>query len=261
VGWKYFDDRTIAASGVPQRLVWGVGDELGPLTTDAPATITAQVYADEEPFGPSVVIDRHAEGIARPYYPMEFSSDASAIYRVGFTSELGEFEGFFETQDPELVTVLGPGDHLPATTTPTFTDPAGVDPICTRSPEPCPYHAISLHEAVRNGQPTVLMVTTPGFCVQVDICGPSLDLLVAEAAERDDFAGVNVIHAEVYAAPTAEAPGELAPIMSQLTTDGEELWYEPTLFVTDASGRIIRRLDFAWDRTDLAATLDVLPAA
>ena len=82
------------------------------------------------------------------------------------------------------------------------------------------------------------MVTTPGFCVQVDICGPSLDLLIDEAAERDGFAGVNVIHAEVYAAPTDEEVGELAPIMAELTTDDEALWYEPVLFVADAGGRI-----------------------
>ena len=113
---------------------------------------------------------------------------------------------------------------------------------------------------MRNELPTVLMVTTPGFCVQVDICGPSLDLLIDEAAQRDDFAGVNVIHAEVYAAPTDEEVGELAPIMAELTTDDEALWYEPVLFVADASGRITQRLDFAWDRTDLSAALDALPA-
>jgi hypothetical protein len=257
---KYFDDRTIAASGLPQRLLWGVGDELGPLTTDSPAMLTAQVFAEEEPLGPPVVLNRHMEGIVRPYFPMAFSTETSGVYRVAFTSDVGDFEGFFEAQDPELVTVLGIGDLLPAVTTPTTGDPAGVDPICTRTPEACRFHSVSLDEAVRNGMPTVLMVTTPGFCVQVDICGPSLDLLLAESATRGGFAGVNVIHAEVYAAPTAEEVGDLAPIMAELTTDDEPLWYEPVLFVADAGGRILERLDFAWDRTDLATALDALPA-
>lgn len=255
---KFFGDQAIAADGRPQRLLWGVGDAQGPLTREAPPTLTAQVFLGEEPRTGPVLLERRGDGIARPYYPMRFSTVEPAIYRVAFISSLGPFEGFFEAQEPEdMVPVVGVGDRLPAVDTPTFVDGAGVDPICTRTPESCPYHEITLAEAVTNGRPTALMVTTPGFCLQVDICGPSLELLIEAEASRGDLAGTNLIHAEVYAAPlSSDEPGELAPIMDALTTGESPLWYEPALFLADRSGTVIDRLDFAWDRTDLLAALD-----
>ena len=44
------------------------------------------------------------------------------------------------------------------------TDPRGVDPICTREPEVCPFHDITLTEALAAGKPVVYYVGTPAFC-------------------------------------------------------------------------------------------------
>ena len=61
--------------------------------------------------------------------------------------------------------------------TPTFDDARGVDPICTRSPEPCPFHDRTLTDVVESGEPVALLISTPGFC-QTAICGPVLELLM-----------------------------------------------------------------------------------
>lgn len=85
-----------------------------------------------------------------------------------------------------------PGDEAIVTKTPTVDDPRGVDPICTREP-PCSMHQISLHRALRNGMPTVMIIGTPRFCTS-RFCGPEVDIIEAISNERDDM---NFIHVEV----------------------------------------------------------------
>jgi hypothetical protein len=133
--------------------------------------------------------------------------------------------------------------------TPTTTDAAGVDPICTRTP-PCDLHAVSLREALAAGGPIALSIATPEFC-QTAICGPVLDLLIEALA---DYPTITGIHAEVYADPRGDddpTAGGLAPI-----TDEFALTFEPTLYLVDATGTIVTRLDSVYDRVELREALD-----
>jgi hypothetical protein len=254
---KFYDDRTVQADGTPQRLLWSIADEQGILTAGAPSTMVAQLYLDDDAIGPSMTLARHDDGIARPYYPMIVPFDQAGLYRVELVSDLATLETFTQIGPPGSVPIVGPGDAMPAIETPTSNDPRGVDPICTRSPI-CPFHELTLTEAIAGDRPTVLMVTTPAFCAQVDICGPSLELLIEEIDRLQP--DIDVVHAEVYANPTPEALGDLAPVMSALTTDGSPLWYEPLTFTIDAGGTVVQRLDFAWDRTDLGEAIERLAA-
>ena len=70
----------------------------------------------------------------------------------------------FDVADPSKVVVPIPGQPLPPLDTPTVAAPAGVDPICTREPEACPFHDITLTEALASGKQVAYYVGTPAFC-------------------------------------------------------------------------------------------------
>jgi hypothetical protein len=140
----------------------------------------------------------------------------------------------------DLPSVPAPGDPLPNSPTPTRKDHQGVNPICTATP-PCPFHAVSLDEAIGAGNPIVLLVSTPAYC-QVAICGPVLDLLIKRKAHFDQ-AGITAIHAEVYVDRQAQ---ETSPTVDALGLD-----FEPSLFLAAPDGTVTDRLDSIFDGNEL----------
>jgi len=78
--------------------------------------------------------------------------------------------------------------------TPVAATPHATAEICTRKP-PCPLHAISLDDALKNGKPTVVNFGTPLLC-QVQLCGPVLDETMVVAQAIGDRA--NFIHVEEF---------------------------------------------------------------
>ena len=70
------------------------------------------------------------------------------------------------------VSVIQLGERLPAIATPTTADARGVDPICTNDPV-CPLHDVTAAEALDEGRPIALLVSTPAFC-QIAICEEGL---------------------------------------------------------------------------------------
>lgn len=125
-----------------------------------------------------------------------------------------------------------PGAEAVSVATPTTEDELGLVQLCTRSPEDCTMHDVSLDEAIAAGRPVMLMFATPAYC-QTAVCGPGVDTLQEVAASRD-WGDMAFIHAEIYA--------------DEGTTVAEhvrawELPSEPWLFSIDREGRIARRLD------------------
>jgi hypothetical protein len=127
-----------------------------------------------------------------------------------------------------------------------------VNPVCTRTPKPCPFHAITLTDAIAAKRPVVFVISTPGFC-QTAICGPVLELLVDLAPTLGRF---QIVHAEVYVDPNKQTSG--APKTTEaIATYGLE--YEPSLYVADAGGIVRARLDFSWDKAELETALALVP--
>ena len=128
-----------------------------------------------------------------------------------------------------------------------------MDPICTRPGEPCPFHEITLAEALTNGRPTAFMIATPGFC-QTDVCGPSVEFLIEHGAGRDD---IDIVHQEVFASAAADqAAGdfpELAPFLQEW-----DVAFEPSMFVMDADGVIQGGKHFAFDGNEVAELLALI---
>jgi len=240
---------TFVADAGPQRFpfVLIAGDGL-PLIEDNPSFLEMMVEFEGSTVGTFTVPVRGA-GQFTPYYPLEFTPPSPGRYVV--TADTVEMSSEIIVATRDEVSLPQIGDTMPAFKTPTFEDPAGVDPVCTRA-EPCPFHTISLDDALANGKPTVLLISTPEFC-QTDVCGPSVEFLIDEASDLGDL---NVIHQEVFADPRNPDPvpfPEVAPLLAEL-----ELEFEPSLFVLDRSGTIVDARHYAVDREEMSEALSAV---
>lgn len=232
-------------AGIEQRLTFVVADELDILRRQAPPSLAMTVSRDDTALV-ETTLELHADGIVTPYYPLRTTFPEPGEYRAR-VADLDPVP--FVVADRADVDLVQVGDPLRPVDTPTVDDARGVDPICTRA-TPCPFHEITLTEAIADPRPVVFLVSTPGFC-QTDICGPVLELLIDAAAERDDLA---VVHAEVYVDPNTDfASGGFPETTPAVQTYA--LPFEPQLVVGDAAGVVTARLDTMWDRAELAQAL------
>ena len=227
----------------PIRLPISLSTDGAQLIQDGPDTLTAQVTdIDGKAIGePISAVRRDVEPGA--YYAFRTNVETPGVYYLVIAD--GPSQGAaFQVMEPGSVAVAGPGDPLPPFDTPTVDDERGVDPICTRQPEPCPFHDITLTDALASGKQVVYLVGTPAFC-QTGSCAPALESIIDI---QQQFADTYVfVHAEVYtdntattAAPAVEAAG---------------LTFEPCLFITDATGVVVERLDAVWNESELTEVL------
>lgn len=246
-------DAILAARWIPteigpgsQRLPVSVGDASG-LRQDGPDRLLADVVslADDSVVVSRLFADRRSLGEGTiPFWTFRTSLTEPGFYAL--VVDGGPAEGAaFQIQEPDDLIVSRAGDRLNGFDTPTFDDPRGVDVICTRQPEPCPFHELTLTEALATGKPVVYLVGTPAHC-QTGVCGPVLDQLIDLAVELGDSAVF--VHADVYADTAATTP---APAVT-----AAKLTFEPTLFVTDATGVVVERLDAVWDTDEVRALLN-----
>jgi hypothetical protein len=228
-----------------QRVPVVLGDVNGLLPLDStPPTLTASIVGeDEKVVVASVTAERHGEELQQPYYPFALSLTSAGNY----TLQLKDQPAVNTTVDvfvPADVPIPQVGAPLPPFDTPTVKDHRGVDPICTRDPA-CPLHDVSLRQALSAGKPVAYLIGTPAYC-QTAVCGPVLDLLLDERAHRPEM---TMVHAEVYTDSTIET---VAPAVTAYHMN-----FEPALFVADAKGTLVARLDSIYDTQELKAALDL----
>ena len=182
-----------------------------------------------------------------PYYSFTTRLDTPGVY--GIVVDGGPSTGAnFQVLDAGSVAIPSSGQALPAFDTPTTQVPGGVDPICTREPA-CDFHSVTLTEAMATGSPVVYFVGTPALC-ETQSCTPALEALVELQPE---FSSAVFVHAEVYTDTTGV---ELAPAVQELS-----LAFEPTVFLVDADGMIVERLDGLWDVSEMRERLAAFTAA
>jgi hypothetical protein len=226
-----------------------IADDGLPMITNTPESIEIDVLLDDEVITTEVV---EARGVGQftPYYPLTFTPPKAGWYvaRTSF-SDLDTPFLVVERTDTPLFQV---GEKLPGFDSPTFDSANGVDPVCTRT-EPCPFHEITLAEALTNGKPTALLIATPAFC-QTDVCGSNLEFLIDGAAGRAD---VNVIHAEVYANFAEDIDTGALPRRAPML-EAWDMAFEPSLFAIDGEGTILGARHFAFDREETVEVLGLL---
>lgn len=209
---------------------------------DGPDELGAQVVdIDGNPIGERLMARRY-DVTPSSYYVWRPTIDEPGIYALVIDG--GPATGAsFQVFDPAAVAVPLPGQLLAGFDTPTVGKPNGVDPICTRDPV-CPFHSVTLTEALNVDRAVAYLVGTPAFC-QTGTCAPALEALIEVESEfADDFV---FVHAEVFTDLTAQdyTPAVLASGLS----------FEPALFITNQNGEIVERLDAIWGADELRERL------
>jgi hypothetical protein len=216
----------------------------GQLADDGPSRLSGRIAdAEGTTIVDKVTAEKHGKGLPGAYWPFIAPIASPGIYTL-FVDGATKDGMAFQVNDPSAVQMPLVGQPLPPFDTPTNTDHRGVDPVCTREP-PCPLHDVTLTDALQQGKPVAYLVATPAFC-QFGVCAPILDLLLGV---RDDVGPeVTFVHSEVYTDDTAKT---VAPAV-----EAYHLSYEPVLFVTDAKGTIVERLDVMMDADEIRAAID-----
>ena len=234
------------------RLPISLANTQGLLTTesgvDLPATLTAQlINADtQEVVAESLSADRHDTGLTIPYWPFRVDIDKPGIYTLIVDGGPAEGAAIQVLNATEVLIPLV-GSQLPGFDTPTIDDHRGVEPVCTRAPEQCEFHNITLNEALALKKPIAYLVGTPAHC-STGTCAPALEALITVRKSIGD--AMTFLHAEIY---TDDKATTVAPAVIALKME-----YEPAIYITDASGKIIERFDAVFDADEINAAIAAL---
>ncbi len=201
---------------------------------------TGEVVAD------NALAMKHTTNIDPPYWPFRIDIAATGIYTLIIEGGTPDGAGV-QIMDPSTVSIPLIGSTLPGFDTPTVSNSRGIDPLCTRNPEPCPLHDITLNEALALGKPIAYLVGTPAHC-QTGTCAPALDALLSLREQVGD--NITMLHAEIYTDDTATV---VAPAVEALS-----MTYEPALFITNANGVVVERLDAIFDEVEITEAFAAL---
>jgi hypothetical protein len=227
-----------------QRLPISLADNAG-LLMKGPAELTGRVinFLDDSVVADDLVAARRSLGEdSAPFWVFETRIDRPDIYAL--IVDGGPTDGAsLQVRDAENLVVPRPGARLPGFDTPTVDDHRGVEPMCSRLPEPCPFHDVTLNNALAGGQRVVYIIGTPAHC-QTGVCSPILEGLIPLG---DEFTDTVFVHADVYA---DKAGTQVAPAVNELS-----LTFEPVLFITDTLGVITHRYEGVWHPDEVRAAL------
>ncbi|MEP7113585.1 MAG: hypothetical protein ABI862_09995 [Ilumatobacteraceae bacterium] len=213
------------------------------LLTTGPAVLNGQVLDRASKQIATVTAPIHATDLVIPYWAINVQIDQPGVYTLRLDGDDG-YGAAFQVTDPAQVTVPYIGSLLPPFDTPTVDDHRGVEPYCTLTPNPCPFHEVTLTQALASGKPVAYMIGTPAHC-QTGTCAPGLEFLVKAHARLGD--AIAMVHADVY---SDDAATTIAPAVDALGLE-----YEPVLYLVKAN--IVKdRVDVIWDQSELDERLD-----
>jgi hypothetical protein len=220
------------------RLAFSISDEQAALLLTGPEVIDGEIVDQDGTVIAPVQARRRGSGLSVPYWAATATLPTAGVYGLRLDGAIGDPNAFMLVE-PGQATVPVPSRPLPAFDTPTIDDARGVDPVCTRTDGACPFHDVTLTDALAMGKQVVYMIGTPAHC-QFATCGPGLEFLIDAAKTYPDVA---FVHAEVYSDPAGTA---VAPAVDAIGLD-----YEPVIWITDATGVVTKRIDIVWDADDL----------
>lgn len=230
------------------RLPLSIADSSGMLP-DGPDVLTGRIirYLDNAVVADNLSAERLSLDQGSPaFWVFTATIDAQDVYAL--LVDGGPEDGAsLQIRNPEFMTVPRVGQVLPSIETPTVDDARGVEVICTRVPDPCPFHDITLSqalsEAAASGKRVAFLVGTPAHCATA-VCAPILENLIDLQTQ---FPNVIFVHVDVYADTAAT---KVAPAVQELT-----LTFEPVLWLTNSTGTITHRFEGVWHPSEVATAL------
>ena len=231
------------------RLPVSLGDKNGVIPVGGKVVLPDRMHASivdaqsGKTIAKGLVAERHDRELNVPYWPFVAEIATPGIWLLRIDEAPG-VDVSFQTMAAKYIAAPIVGQQLPPFDTPTIDDHRGVDPICTRPDGTCPFHEVTLTQALKAGKPVVYMIGTPAFCTS-GACAPGLDALIAVAKSVGDKAVF--VHADVYADKNGE---KVAPAVTAY-----KLTYEPLIYVTNQNGKIVERIDAVFDEPELRSIL------
>lgn len=214
------------------------------LLKTGPAKIDAGVYdltTNKKLLDASATM--YADGLPTAYWPFDLKLDKVGSYELRAKIDGQNRTLAFSVLDRSAEHVPYAGDKLPSIVTPTVANGQGVNPVCTNKPQ-CPFHTVSLADALVAKQRVLFYVGTPAYC-QTGVCGPGLQFLID--SQKKIGADIAIIHAEVYTDDTIKT--------TTAAINSLGLTFEPCLFLVGADGVIIARIDSVFAAADLQNVL------
>lgn len=198
-----------------------------------------------------------ADGVG-VYEATDVDLDKAGFWTVTVTIDLDgatrTTEAAFEVRPTHLVPAAG--DPAPPSTNRLAGDTTvaakSIDSRAGSSDEvPDPeLHAMTVADAITTGRPTVVVVSTPTYCVS-KFCGPITESIEALAAETGDQA--NFIHIEVWSNYEETAINKSAA--DWIYREGDDDAHEPWVFLIGADGTVLQRWDNVTSDESLRAAL------
>jgi hypothetical protein len=257
-------DNRLVAYGTVQMRFQGVGADGQPVGTPSeavlgtylpvPGTKVGDYSADPQAISPATV---------RGVYELEgidFGTAGTWVVQVAARVENhGVVQGSTTFEVLDAPKVPGIGEPAPASDNAVIGDDVPPDQIDSRAREgagiPDPeLHRVSIADAINEGRPTVVVFSTPVYCVS-RFCGPVTDLVAdLEEKYRDQAA---FVHVEVWKDFEASIANDAAS--EWLLRDGD--LNEPWLFMIDEDGTIASRWDNVFTETEMEEGLAELLAS
>jgi hypothetical protein len=197
----------------------------------------------------------------RGVYSARVTFDEAGFWAAQVTAELQEGprsgRAVFEVVEDNLYPAVG--EPAPRTENLTVTSkdaPREAVDSRAREGEPIPdpeLHRMTVAESIREGEPALVVVTTPVYCVS-RFCGPITDMVQALHDRYSDRA--NFIHIEVWRNFERN-------VINKGAADWiyrDESLTEPWIFLIDAEGRIEARWDNVATRAEIEPLLKKLPS-
>lgn len=234
-----------------QRLTLGVLKDAEPVRA---ADMVMAFGRDFDQLGPAQPAEFHHEGIEdRPYYKTTYRFTEPGLWVVAAKSAGKVGAAQIQVKDPASIQVPLPGQKMISVATPTTADARGVNPICTRDPH-CPFHEVSLDQALTERRPVAAIFSTPALC-QSRVCGPVLEILVQQSPAFTSK--IRFVHVEVYKSLNTD-------FSASSLTDGMKAYhlnFEPILFLAGPDGTVRERLDGPFDTVEARDALTRLATA
>ena len=232
------------------------------MATDVPATFTPVAAGIAPPPGEGPRIKQGDEGVG-VYEATDVAFDEPGFWSVTVKAEIDghpvEASAAFEVAEEH--NIVAAGDPAPRTENLLPGDPdAPVKAVDSRAeddgtvPDP-ELHEVTVSDAVATGKPTLVVVSTPVFCVS-RFCGPITDSIQTLVPDYEGRA--NFVHIEVWRDFEGTTLNRGAAEWIYPDEDAEP--FEPWVFLVDGGGTVLQRWDNVANLDDVESALEAATA-
>ena len=209
----------------------------------------------DELTAPTVTSSADAAGV----YETTVDFDRPGIWGVGITLTVDGQQirgsGTFQVSDEQEIPAVGdPAPKVDNLTVDSDAPPSAIDSRAQGDDEEIPdpqLHDTTVAAAIEQGRPTVVVVSTPTYCVS-QFCGPITETIGSLEAEYGDVA--EFVHLEVWRDFDASQLNDAAAAWIQTEQGGNEPW----VFLVGGDGNVQARWDNVLNEAELVDILDGL---